>query len=400
MGLKKIVFPLLVSLITVMDFPCKCQEIDEKSIVMHASRNLKPVIPRPDTVSFIFLGDIMLHSDQIENAALEFRKNPGNAAACGHDAFDFSHYFSEIQEYISRADLAVANMEFTLGGEPFSGYPSFSAPDSYAEYFAGCGIDVFLTANNHILDRGKSGAERTLEKYSILHDRFGTMHTGTFADSVRFRDSNPLVTEVNGIRTALVNFTYGTNKSINGEYPAVNRTEKHRLVHLMERAENSGADLIIALPHWGEEYSLHHSEAQHELAVWLAEHGADIIIGAHPHVVQDSTILEVGRGMFTGKKVPVIYSLGNAISNMSAPNTQIGLMAEVRAVKLMNGTVRMLPVEFTFLWCSLPGRLKDTHCTIPVKEYLTKYGSWRMPYEYEKMLDTYVRVKAETGIID
>ena len=85
---------------------------------------------------------------------------------------------------------------------------------------------------------------------------------------------------------------------------------------------------------------------------------------------------------------------------MSAPNTQIGLMVKVSAVRKMNGKVEILPIEFTYIWCSLPGRLRDTHCTIPVKEYLSRSGLWKMPYEYKKMVQTYDRVKETTGIQD
>lgn len=382
--------------LTAVQLQCPGQEIDESAIVMEMSGKMRPVLPRPDTVSMVFLGDIMLHARQISSAAEKFSAKPGNKAVSVHEAFDFSQFFSEIRRYISDSDLAVANMEFTLGGTPFTGYPAFSAPDSYAEYLADCGIDIFLTANNHIMDRGSKGAARTLEKYAGLEGQYGIRTTGTYATPEQYCKGNPLVMNVSGIKAAFINFTYGTNLAGKDEYPKVNMSEKSRLKHLIQKAEDAGADVIIALPHWGKEYSLRHSESQYELAEWLACNGTDIIIGTHPHVVQDSTTIKTCGG----KKVPVFFSLGNAISNMSAPNTQVGLMARIDMVKLMNGTVRILPARLTYLWCSLPGRLKDTHCTIPVKEYLSRAGSWKMPYEYEKMVGTYIRIKAETGIED
>ena len=84
----------------------------------------------------------MMHANQIQNAhrsGLEY---------------DFSSYFHLLEEEIAQADIAIANMEFTLAGEPHTGYPCFSAPDSYASYLADCGFDIFLTANNHIFDKG------------------------------------------------------------------------------------------------------------------------------------------------------------------------------------------------------------------------------------------------------
>ena len=93
----------------------------------------------------------MMHANQILNAHR------------GGQDYDFSSYFHLIQEDIEKADIAIANMEFTLAGEPHTGYPCFSAPDSYAKYLADCGFDIFLTANNHIFDKGGKGAERTLD---------------------------------------------------------------------------------------------------------------------------------------------------------------------------------------------------------------------------------------------
>ena len=380
-------------------FPCLGQKIDDAAIFRRIHRDMKAVVHGPDTASIVFLGDVMLHDAQIRNASEKYM-NSGKTDTNSHYSFDFSQYFSDIQEYISEADIAVANMEFTLGGPPFSGYPAFSSPDGYAEYMAGCGIDVFLTANNHILDKGPSGAERTIGVYENLQKRYGTRYTGSACSQAGFKEHNPLVIDITGVRAAFINFTYGTNIHPSAGYPKVNRTDREQLLLQMQRAEESGADIVIALPHWGEEYSLTHSGQQLSTAAWLAENGADIIIGSHPHVVQDSTVINVRQGRFAGKKVPVIFSLGNAISNMSAPNTQIGLMVMVKAVKHMNGKTELLPIEFTYLWSSLPGRLKDTHCTIPVKEYIGSRKRWLMPYEYDKMVDSYIRVKTETGIKD
>ncbi len=108
----------------------------------------RPLRNLPDTVTILVMGDVMMHRDQISNAA-----RPDGT-------YDFSTYFANIKPIIEDADLAIANMEFTLAGKPYSGYPCFSAPDGYEDYVASCGVDVFLTANNHILDKGKKGLER------------------------------------------------------------------------------------------------------------------------------------------------------------------------------------------------------------------------------------------------
>ena len=96
-----------------------------------------PCVPEPDrdTLTICILGDIMMHDAQMENAS---RKG---------GSYDFSTYFEHIGEDIRTADIAIANMEFTLAGTPYSGYPCFSAPDSFTAYLKDCGFDIFLTAN-------------------------------------------------------------------------------------------------------------------------------------------------------------------------------------------------------------------------------------------------------------
>lgn len=331
----------------------------------------------------------MMHRDQITNART------------GEDTFDFSDYFPRVEHLIKGADIAVANMEFTLAGKPHTGYPCFSAPDSYAESIAGSGVDIFLTANNHILDKGRKGIERTLGIYSKMEEDGRVRHTGASVsaadDSLRF----PLRVVTKGIRLAFINFTYGTNSSIQGEFPKVHRIDTAEIAGAIRRAKDTGADFIVALPHWGAEYVLKHSAAQGKLARWLAEKGCDAIVGAHPHVLQDVETLTVANESGTGtRKVPVVYSLGNFISNMSAPNTQVGMMVTLRFAKDWIGNKNMLEPILTLTWCSRPGHLTRGYTTIPIKEYIGRSDQWRDTRDYDKMITSYKRVKKETGIID
>ncbi len=106
--------------------------------LFEGSLNRAAPLFRNDTLTMRIFGDIMMHTRQIETAASE------------DGAYDFSSYFSLLSEEISSADIVVANMEFTLAGKPYTGYPCFSAPDSFATFLAETGFDVFLAANNHI----------------------------------------------------------------------------------------------------------------------------------------------------------------------------------------------------------------------------------------------------------
>lgn len=347
-----------------------------------------------DTVTICIIGDVMLHSAQIENcfsryAATDHKADP---AESGH--YDFSPCFREIRTLLEDADICAANMEFTLAGPPYSGYPAFCAPDSYAGYAADCGVDIFLTANNHILDKGASGALRTLEVYGGMKER-GILDTGCFADSVSMQERYPLIVEKKGLRIAFVNFTYGTNVTADSGFPAVCLMDREKIASAMEKARKE-ADVIIALPHWGTEYALKHSAGQEEMAEFLVRRGADAVIGSHPHVVQDTDSIKA----LDGDYVPVIYSTGNIISNMSADNTQIGLVVTVPVVRYVDGEARLCEPEFTFTWCSLPGGLTDSHITIPVLEFEGRRSEWQDPADYDRMMESYRRIKETSGIKD
>ena len=347
----------------------------------------RPLRQLPDTATILVMGDVMMHRDQISNAA-----RPDGT-------YDFSTYLANIKPMIEKADLSIANMEFTLAGRPYTGYPCFSAPDGYEDYVASCGVDVFLTANNHILDKGKNGLERTLSRYSDMESSGIVRHTGVSATEEDDRMRFPLMVAVKGVRVALVNFTYGTNIKGDSDFPKVHLTDKKEIEAAVRRARRAGADFVIALPHWGTEYVLNHSSSQEALADWLAGIGCDAVIGAHPHVVQDCGLVSAfSDGSL--KKVPVVYSLGNIVSNMSATNTQVGMIASLRIVTDEDGVKTMLPPRLTFTWCTRPGTLTDSYSTVPVKDFIDKKELWKRPADHDNMVRSYLRVKSQTGIDD
>ena len=325
----------------------------------------------PDTVTVTFLGDVMMHEKQL--------------------GYDCDAFLSELGPITLDADISVANLEFSLAGKPYTGYPSFSAPDHYAYSIASRGVDVFLTANNHILDKGRRGLKRTLQVYDTMRDSVGVRYTGCAMDPASDSLLNPLIMVGRGIRIAFVNFTYGSNYQPYDGWPWIHSMDRGDVGEMFSRAKKRGADFIIALPHWGEEFRLRHSHEQQEWAEWLAEQGADIIIGAHPHVVQDTS--HVG-------KVPVVYSMGNAVSNMSAENTRLELAVRLRLVHFPDGSKKMLEPELVFLWCCLPGTLRNNYVTIPVRSFIGRRDEWLDPSDYDNMIETYDRVLKETGIYE
>lgn len=323
-----------------------------------------------DTVSILFLGDIMQHKEQLRSAHI-----PGTDTLIS-SSYDYSSYFRHIRPMIDSADFTVANMEFCLGGPPFTGYPSFSAPETLAEEAADAGVDLFLCANNHICDRGRRGLISSIEHYESI----GVPFTGIYRDSLSEASDNPYITDIGGISVAFVNFTYGTNGVRVPSPLIVNLMDEETVRMAITRAQNAGADIIIALPHWGPEYVTSPSDGQREWAEKLLEWGADAVIGGHPHVVQPV-------------EPPVVYSLGNLISNMSRRDTELGLAYRLDIAVTFWGTVFIAGGEAIPLWCSRPGGYEEGYTILPIKEFLDRQDEFLNKWNHEKMKTTYNRLK-------
>jgi poly-gamma-glutamate synthesis protein (capsule biosynthesis protein) len=210
----------------------------------------------------------------------------------------------------------------TLGGKPYRGYPAFSAPDEFAVALKDAGFDIFLNANNHILDRGSKGLHRTLD----VLDSLGLRHTGVFRDGAERKRVYPLMIRQKGVNLAFLNYTYGTNGLKPTGADVVNYIDTTQIRQDILAARLLNADFIIANMHWGLEYKLQANDEQKRLAKWLIDQGVDIVMGNHPHVIQPSETLTDSLGNI--RRV-VVYSLGNFVSNMTAPNTNIGEMVQI-----------------------------------------------------------------------
>ncbi len=243
-------------------------------------------------LSLMFSGDIMQHDSQILSAF--------NVRTCSY-AYDTCFY--HIGRYIRMADLTIGNLELTLGGRPYRGYPQFSAPDELAVALKDAGFDVLVTANNHSLDRRRKGLERTIRVLDSLH----ILHTGTFRDTVERLNDYPLIIERNGITIALLNYTYGTNGIPVTRPNVVNLIDTVAMEQDLKRARQLAADFVIVFMHWGNEYQMQPTALQKRLASFCFIRGASLVVGAHPHVLQPMYWRREQNQV-------VAYSLGNFIS--------------------------------------------------------------------------------------
>ena len=266
-------------------------------------------------------------------------------AARTSTGYDYSDCFKFVKEEINRADIAIANLEVTLGGKPYRGYPAFSAPDEYLFAIRDAGFDVLITANNHCLDKGKKGLERTL----LMLDSLQIPHAGTYVNTESREQQYPLLLEKNGFRIALLNYTYGTNGIKVASPNVVNYIDKAVMAQDIEAARAQHPDALIACMHWGDEYQSLPNKEQKNLTDWLLQQGVTHIIGSHPHVVQP---MELRTDSITGNQHVVVYSLGNFISNMSARRTDGGLLFKLELEK--DSVTRVANCGYSLVWTSRP----------------------------------------------
>lgn len=284
-------------------------------------------------LTLLFAGDFMQHKGQID------------AARRADGTYDYSDCFQLVKEEISKADIAIGNLEVTLGGKPFSGYPAFSAPDEYLTAIKDAGFDVLITANNHCLDRRRKGLERTL----LMLDSLNIPHTGTFTNQEERSKHYPLLLEKNGFRIALLNYTYGTNGIPVTTPNVVNFIDTLVISQDIKAAQALHPDALIACLHWGIEYQSLPSKEQTSLADWLLQQGVTHVIGSHPHVVQP---MELRTDSVTGQQHAVVYSLGNFISNMSARRTDGGLLFKLELTK--DSITRVSNCGYSLVWTARP----------------------------------------------
>lgn len=302
--------------------------------------------PREYHLSILIAGDFMQHGPQI------------TAALQPDSSYNYDECFARVKPVIEDADVAIGNFEVTLGGKPYAGYPRFSAPDEYLQAIIDAGIDIVLTANNHCLDTGKDGLERTI----MMMDSVGVPHIGTYVDEFEREDNYPYILEQNGIRVAILNFTYGTNGLVVEEPNIVNMMDTAIIAVDLITAKEVNPDVIIAIPHWGIEYQSLPSKEQRRMTDWLIDNGVDHVIGGHPHVAQPMELLNDGQNF-------VAYSLGNVISNQSKPNTYGGYMVRLDFVK--NDSLTMLSdCAYIPYWVSRPhdNGFKHNYRLLPLDE--------------------------------
>ena len=315
-------------------------------------------------ISFLFIGDIMGHDEQIWSA--ENRET---------HTFNYDDVFKYIKPVISEADIAIANFEVTLDGTPYMGYPQFSSPAALASACKNAGIDYMVSANNHAADRGKRGIISTIARL----DSIGIPHTGTFLNQAERDSLYPLLINKSGVSIALLNYTYGTN-GIKVPGPViVNILDKDLITNDIKKAKDKNPDIIILFLHWGTEYDTIPSKSQVDLAEYFFSIGVDLVIGSHPHVLQKMVWFKNNTGVKDGI---VVYSLGNFVSNQRKPKTDGGSMVRIELTKI-GDSFKISNAGYYLTWVYTPiEKYRKKFFILPCSEFENKSEFFSKPDDY------------------
>lgn len=310
--------------------------------------------PEPVVARLMVAGDIMSHMPLTNDC---YVKEEG--------VYDYSHVLRAAAEQLETADFAVANLETTLAGGPeYSGYPRFNSPDELAYDIKDAGFDLLCTTNNHCLDKGIDGLNRTLD----VLDEAGLPHLGTYRSQEEREENHGIyVADVGGISVAFLAYTYGLNghrlpkdrpyaaNVFNTDYyTSVSDPDYEALEADMAAARALNTDLIAVIAHWGWEYHTKQNGSQEELARFWVEKGADLVLGGHPHVLQPCDTIVAADENGRERQGFVIYSLGNFISNQNFSDdrrrdlaTKTTVILDLELTKDAEGNTSLTDVRYT-----------------------------------------------------
>lgn len=288
----------------------------------------EPASPAEQRLSVLAAGDNLIHSGIIADA----KQADGS--------YSFISKYDEIAEMVAAADIAFINQETPMCGERYgySGWPRFNSPQELGREMVDLGFDVLCFANNHVADKMKQNDPELNGRAMIdMMDYTDTLDALILGLYRSFEDYETIrYLNVDGVKIAFLAYTYATNAYWQDKTPAegvylpiiLDRAIKRQLANARENA-----DFVIVSMHWGTENSHTVNDEQRRLARLLADGGADVVIGTHPHVVQSVEWYDRPDG----GRMLCYYSLGNLISNQEAFANNIGYIAKFDLVIDENG---------------------------------------------------------------
>ena len=270
-------------------------------------------IPEPEIIeyrtSFLGCGDNIIYST----------KGARQNAVEGGRSLNYKPYYDGVSDLIENADISFINQETLMCGEGYSlsYYPMFNSPQDVGHDLVEMGFDVVNISNNHMLDKGADGLDKTIKFWKSMDTlMIGGYENAEDYDTVRY-------IEKNGIKIAFLSYTYATNGIVkNASSPIVIPYINDEDIIRQAAIANENADLVFVSVHWGDEGSFTPNDEQIRVAQLFADCGVDAIIGHHPHVIQPVEWI-YGKN---DNKTLCVYSLGNFMAQQDRDYNMVGGM--------------------------------------------------------------------------
>ena len=221
----------------------------------------------------------------------------------------------DLMERMNAADIMCVNNEFTFSenGEPLEGKMyTFRGNPNRVSVLEEMGVDIANLANNHVYDYGRVSLEDTLQTLSDA----GIAYVGAGYDLAEAM--SPVYYELDGKTVAIVAASraekFKMTPQATEDTPGILRCYDTTLFLETIREADANADFVVAIVHWGTEYSYDLEDVQLSTGKEYLDAGADVIIGGHSHCLQ-------GMEYYNGK--PILYSLGNFWFNEKTLDTML-----------------------------------------------------------------------------
>lgn len=275
-------------------------------------------------------GDIVMHTGL-------------NGEAMGDTGYDYVPIFGILKDFIASADYSVCSLVTTFAeGANYTAYPLFKSPTDLAASIAQVGFNLVNTATSHCVDSFKDGIDYTLDTL----DAAGLSHVGTYrTQEERDASGNRYMADINGINVAFLAYTCDTNSvPVAGfEYAASicaldylgggTKIDYDLMQADISSAREAGADIVFVFMSWGTEFATEPNGQQVEIADFLFENGADIIIGGHCRVPQRMELRTVKDAEGNERTGFICYSLGNMLSCQNDEYTDISALVNIQLTK-------------------------------------------------------------------
>ncbi|TQR20091.1 CapA family protein [Psychrobacillus vulpis] len=250
----------------------------------------------------------------------------------------FLDSFGPVREELESLDILIANQESIPAGAEFglSGYPNFASPSHIVGDLKEVGVDLISMANNHTLDQKEAGVLSAINHMKS----YNMPYVGAY-ESLEDRKTDRII-QVDNIDFGFLSYTYGTNshETPEGKDYLVNLINSKQIAEDI-RALKQKVDIVVVSMHWGTEYEIKPNDNQKQLAKMIADAGADIIFGHHPHVIQPYEVITTS----SGHQAHVFYSLGNFFSAQKMENTDVGGIGKLEILKKSINGKEVLSIE-------------------------------------------------------